>query len=184
MGPRKRGQSAAREIDDSDEMQQISPTQAMLCETGSKFMQHVLSVVTQERRGGRLSPMGRSAAIRTDVRIDGLLLRVLLVRPESRCFAKAAIWAFVFPGVNNESVPFEVVIRTGEFASVALGAIAYLQTFARHTLADKCHLSFAGGRARADQPSEQPTLGNVAEIASRSERQARPFFVVRRRPAL
>jgi hypothetical protein len=78
-----------------------------------------------------------SVAIRTDARIDSFFLQIILVRPERRRFAKAAVRALVFPGINDQIVFFEMVIRTREFVSIALGAMANLLTFTGHLFAEK-----------------------------------------------
>ena len=73
----------------------------------------------------------RSIAIRTDARI-GCFINVIVVRPERRRLAIAAVRAFVFPGIDDQIVFVEMVIRTREICSTARGAITNLLTFTGH----------------------------------------------------
>ncbi len=87
---------------------------------------------------GRISISGlrHSVAIRTNVRID-CFIQVILVRPKRCRLAKATVRALVFPGIDNQIVFVEMVIRTREIGSTALGAITNLLTFTGHLFGGK-----------------------------------------------
>ena len=84
-----------------------------------------------------ISDLRLSVAIRTDARIDIFFFPVIPIRPERRRFAKAAVRAFVFPGINGQIVFSEMVIRTSQIVSIALGAIANSLNFTGHLFAEK-----------------------------------------------
>jgi len=108
-----------------------------------------------------ISDLRLSVAIRTDARIDSFFLQVILVRPERRRFAKAAVRALVFPGINDQIVFFKMVIRTREIVSRALGAIANLLAFTRHLFADKRVIwTVLGGRGTRTQPASPSNIGH------------------------
>ena len=102
-----------------------------------------------------ISGLRLSVAIRTDARINSFFFPVILVRPERRRFAIAAVRAFVFPGINGQIVFSEMVICTSQKVSIALGAIANSQTFTGHLFAKKRVIwTVLGARRVRTQPRE------------------------------
>ena len=79
-----------------------------------------------------ISGLRHSVAIWTNARIDCVFIQVILVRPERRRLAKAAVRALVFPGINDQIVFFEMVIGTRKIFATAFGAIADYLTVTRH----------------------------------------------------
>jgi len=76
------------------------------------------------------------------VRID-CFIQIILVRTKRRRLAKATVRALVFPRINNQIIFVEMVIRTRETGSTALGAITNLLTFSGH---------FFGGESESFRP--------------------------------
>ncbi len=102
-----------------------------------------------------ISGLRLSVAIRTNARINFFFFPVILVRPECRRFAKAAVRAFVFPGINGQIVFSEMVICTSKKVSIALGAIANSQAFTGHLFAKKRVIwTVLGARRVRTQPRE------------------------------